>query len=281
MKLLNCCNSANLILFFQILSACRLYPTFWKSQSLWCLEVWFAFWREPLLDIIEHKQISFYRYHIPGLACSQHIYCPMYMAILYVLVAFQLFAKTINSQELYMHHAIFIVGLAVRLWELDNLVRKMPQWPLTSDVVQSVPIFLQNWLLLVILLSFKDVGKKMTFHIVFTNRVCNESSHLRHEIQFGKSPAKTPGTGLWIRQCCASLTLCLLVSQEISSPALNLFTLCRALDKKNGKTWIPRNGKLWDVADVFWDLEDLWKNWFILESASKYFPTTEKLLEKL
>ena len=32
------------------------------------------------------------------------------------------------------------------------------------------------------------VPKKMTFYIVFTNRVCDESSHLRHEIWFGKSP---------------------------------------------------------------------------------------------
>lgn len=44
------------------------------------------------------------------------------------------------------------------------------------------------------------------------------------------------GTGLWIRHCCASLTLCLLVSQEISSPALNLFTLCRAY-KGTNSTW--------------------------------------------
>lgn len=156
---------------------------------------------------------------------------------------------------------------------IGQLVRKMPHWPLASDVVQCVPRISSELTISCILV----IKKEMTFYIVFPNRVCNESSHLRHEIRFGKSPATTPGTGLWIRQCCASLTLCLLVSQEISSPALNLFTLCRALDEKNCKTWIPRNGKLWDVADICWDLEDFWKNWFILEFVSKYFPTTEKL----
>lgn len=126
-----CCSSR----FFLLADFIR---HFGRASHFDDLEFWFAFCRDPLLDFIKHKQIAFYRCHIPGLACSQHIHCPMYMAILYVLVAFQLFAKTINSQELYMHHAIFIVGLAVRLWELDNLVRKMPHWPLTSDVLQGV-----------------------------------------------------------------------------------------------------------------------------------------------
>ncbi|CAJ1412803.1 unnamed protein product, partial [Effrenium voratum] len=36
------------------------------------------------------------------------------------------------------------------------------------------------------------------------------------------------GIMLWFRHCCASLPLCILVAQELSSPALNVFTLLRA-----------------------------------------------------
>lgn len=47
--------------------------------------------------------------------------------------------------------------------------------------------------------------------------------------QLEAHPGAASGAVFWVRHCCAPLTMCILMTQELSTPWLNLFTLCRVL----------------------------------------------------
>ena len=71
--------------------------------------------------------------------------------------------------------------------------------------------------------------KKSAVHclIILSHVLASASSSCQNLCRFS-------GISLWVRHCCASLTLCILVSQELSTPVLNLFTLCRFLVPETG-----------------------------------------------
>lgn len=69
--------------------------------------------------------------------------------------------------------------------------------------------------------------------LIVLHRLGNKELYLHHLI-FGI------GGVLWVRHCCGSLTVCILVTQELSNLPLNMFTLCRAYQGLHSvwtKTW--------------------------------------------
>lgn len=57
--------------------------------------------------------------------------------------------------------------------------------------------------------------------LMMMHRLGGKEIYLHHAIF-------SAGAVFWIRHCCAPLTMCILMTQELSTPWLNLFTLCRA-----------------------------------------------------
>ena len=55
--------------------------------------------------------------------------------------------------------------------------------------------------------------------MVFSDQIHGENQQLE----------AASGAVFWVRHCCAPLTMCILMTQELSTPWLNLFTLCRVL----------------------------------------------------